>query len=89
MFSQSFSDREALNLHAEVKAMQARLGLSYKDAAHRLYMAEVEKMQAEKHAELAITSIRNRIDKTIIHEIFPPITSVDSGQMDSPSDTDL
>jgi hypothetical protein len=37
-----------LNLHSEVKALQATLGISYKDAAHRLYMVSVEKMTIEK-----------------------------------------
>ncbi|KAF8816599.1 hypothetical protein BYT27DRAFT_7207022 [Phlegmacium glaucopus] len=77
-----FSDREALNLHAEVKALQATLGLSYKDAAHHLYMTEVEKMKLEKQAELAFTKIWETIDNTIINEIYPPITKIDVGDFD-------
>jgi hypothetical protein len=67
-----------LTLHAEVKALQARFGLSYKDAAHRLYMSEVAKLRAEKRAEEAITSIRTRLDHTIVEQIFPPITRLDN-----------
>ncbi len=37
-------------LHTEVKALQATLGISYKDAAHRLFLAEVERV---KKANLA------------------------------------
>ncbi len=39
-FSKGLSEREALVIHAEIKALKDRFGLSYKDAAHRLYMAE-------------------------------------------------
>ena len=81
LFLKSFSDREALNLHAEVKALQARLGLSYKDAAHRLYFGEVERLKAEKQADAAMTGIHNRIDKTICNEIYPVISSLDKGEV--------
>jgi hypothetical protein len=80
-----FCDREILKLHAEVKALQETLGISYKDAAHRLYMAEVAKMKTEKQAELAMTSIRDNIDKTIVNDIYPPITNLDNGDLYFPS----
>ena len=38
-FIKGLSEREALVLHVEVKALKDRFGL--KDTAHRLYMAEV------------------------------------------------
>jgi hypothetical protein len=83
---QTLSDREALSLHSEIKALQDRLGLSYKDAAHRLYMSEVEKLRSEKHAARAMKSIRTRIDNTIVERIFPPISKLDgeevSGQVE-------
>jgi len=41
------TDRELLSCHAEVKALQNQLGTSYKDASHRLYMAEVEKLEQQ------------------------------------------
>lgn len=66
-----------MNLHAEVKALQETLGISYKDAAHRLYMAEVNKMKAEKDSEVAITKVRQIIDNTIINEVYPVITEID------------
>lgn len=34
-----------LALHADIKALQRLLGISYKDASHRLYMAEIEKLK--------------------------------------------
>jgi len=78
MVGQALSDREALSLHAEIKGLQDRLGLSYKDAAHRLYMSEVEKLRTERHAQRAILSIRTRLDNTIAERIFPPISQLDS-----------
>lgn len=71
-----------LHLHAEVKALQTMYGISYKDAAHRLYMAEVEKIKIEKRNEFAFTKIRETIDNTIINEIYPPITMIDKGNLD-------
>jgi hypothetical protein len=73
------TDREILELHAEVKALQDRLGISYKDAAHRLYMAETQKLGAEKTTEHSLASIRDRIDKTIINDIYPPLKKIDDG----------
>ncbi|KIM38786.1 hypothetical protein M413DRAFT_12460 [Hebeloma cylindrosporum] len=39
------SDQENFNHHAEVLALQERLEISYKDASHHLYLAEVEKLK--------------------------------------------
>ena len=58
------------------------LGISYKDAAHRLYMTEVEKMKTEKESEIRFTRIRDKIDNTIINELYPPITEIDKGKYD-------
>lgn len=76
--SQPLCDREILKLHAEVLALQASLGLSYKDAAHRLYMAEVSKIDTDKHAEYAMSAIREKIDSTIVNDIYPPLTALDN-----------
>ncbi|KAH9478219.1 hypothetical protein JR316_0008672 [Psilocybe cubensis] len=43
--TRSLTDNEMLTLHAEVCALQKSLGISYQDAAHRLYMAEVAKLK--------------------------------------------
>jgi hypothetical protein len=71
------TEREALNVHAEVLALQAQLGLSYKDAAHRLYMAEVEKLRAERKAIESSRQIRQRIDRLITNEIGPVLAKID------------
>ena len=63
--------------------MQARLGISYKDAAHHLYMTEVAKINTEKQAKQAMAKIWEQIDYTIINNIYPPLTKIDSGELDS------
>jgi hypothetical protein len=71
-----------LELHAEVKALQARLGISYKDAAHRLYMAEIAKLNSEKDAEASMMKIKEIIDNTVINDLYPPLMKIDSGELD-------
>jgi hypothetical protein len=68
-----------LNLHSEVKALQATLGISYKDAAHRLYMAEVEKMEIENDTNKEFAFLRRKIDDILENEIYRPIDMVDKG----------
>lgn len=38
---QGLSRRELLSLHAEVLVLMKQLNISYMDAAHRLYLAEI------------------------------------------------
>ena len=42
---QGHSQREIHMLHAEVEALQKSLGISYKDAAHCLFMTEIEQVK--------------------------------------------
>ena len=42
---QQLSKQENLILHTEVLALQEKLGISYKDASHWLYMGELEKLK--------------------------------------------
>lgn len=69
---QDLTDRERLTLHAEVKALQARLGISYKDAAHRLYMAEVEKLNVNKRAHKALSTLRSHVELSLKGEDMCP-----------------
>lgn len=64
-------------MHAEVLAMQSRWGISYKDAAHRLYLAELEKMKVDKEAENAMIRIWEEINRITTHEINPVINYID------------
>jgi hypothetical protein len=62
---QALTQRELLNLHAEVQTLQGQHGLSYKDAAHRLYHAEVQKLEALADSELALSKIHKDLDHVI------------------------
>lgn len=77
----------ALSLLAEVKALQLdQWGISYKDAAHHLYIAEIIRLKTEKEAELVIKGLLRRIDNTI-HEIYPMLAKIDNGELDSEATT--
>lgn len=60
---QPLSGREALKLHAEVEALMAREGLTYKAAARQLYYAEVAKIESEIISLNAFQDIRDSVDK--------------------------
>jgi hypothetical protein len=69
-------------LHAEVKALQATLGISYKDAVHRLFMAEMEWVKKADSAAKAFSALREQIRDTINEEILPAISAIDKGKFD-------
>ena len=48
-----------------VLALQHRLGLSYKDAAHRLYMAELERVKRDKMMFSAFSDLEKSTKKTL------------------------
>lgn len=66
-------------MHAEVLTVREQWGLSYEDAAHRLYMAEVRKLEVLREAEHAFEALRERVDKTIDLEICPALEKIDGG----------
>lgn len=76
------SERERHLLHAEVKALQVSLGLSYKDAAHRLFLAEVERVKKADSAEKSFAAIRRSLQSLVTSDILPPIQAIDKGEMD-------
>lgn len=65
-----------------MKALQQKLGISYKDAAHRLFMSEVERVQKADSASKAFAAIRCRMDNLVNEEIYPPISVIDKGDFD-------
>ena len=79
---QGLSQRELHILHAEVKALQATLGISYKDAAHRLFMAEIERVKKADSAAKAFSALREQIHDTINEEILPAVDEIDKGKFD-------
>ncbi|KIL54925.1 hypothetical protein M378DRAFT_182373 [Amanita muscaria Koide BX008] len=59
------TQRELLGLHAEVKALQERLGISYKDASHRLYMTEIEKLKADETMHKMSATIKGQMQQSL------------------------
>ena len=76
------SERERHLLHAEIKALQETLGISYKDAAHRLFLAEVERVKKAESAERSFAAIRHSVDSLVTGDILPPIQAIDKGEFD-------
>jgi len=65
-----------------VKALQNTLGISYKDAAHRLFMAEVERVKKAESAAKSFAAIRRSLDSVVTSDILPPIQAIDLGKLD-------
>lgn len=59
-----------------MKALQAAFGISYRDAAHRLYMASVERMEIETQTKNEFADLKGIIDD-IQKEIYPRIDMID------------
>lgn len=76
------SPREQHLLHAEVKALQNTLGISYKDAAHRLFMTEGERVMKADSAAKAFSALRLQIRDTVNADIYPAISAIDKGEFD-------
>ena len=47
-----------MSAHADVLSLQNRLGISYKDASHRLYMAEIEKLKSDQKTIKAFRNLQ-------------------------------
>ena len=77
------SEREHHLLHAKVKALQQTLGISYKDAAHRLFMAEVEQVKKANSAKQSFTTIQQSLQSLVACDILPPIDAIDKGELDN------
>ncbi|KAF8802330.1 hypothetical protein BYT27DRAFT_7261112 [Phlegmacium glaucopus] len=73
----SLTEQEASLLHVEIQALAQKLGLSYKDAAHRLYMAEIERLKMADSAAKSFSALKHRMDKIVSHELYPPISAID------------
>ena len=53
-------------MHAEVIALQDKLGISYKDASHCLYMAEIEKLALADANHKAFRNLDTRIEQYLL-----------------------
>lgn len=79
------SDRERLSAHSEVLVLQEWLGISYKDAAHRLYMAELERVKRDKIMYKGFARLECSTKKTL-EMAFNTISAID---VDKKSDEGL
>lgn len=64
-FGKLLSAQEKLALHSEVLALQAQLGISYKDASHRLYMAEMEKLRLADNSAKAWRNLSEALKSSL------------------------
>jgi len=64
------SEQEWLAPHVDVKAIQQEFGLSYKDGAHHLYLAEITRLKTLERAHRALSYVQQRIDK--VFRCFSP-----------------
>ena len=72
------TEREQLALHAEIKALQEQLGLSYKDAAHRLYLSEVQKLRVQDEACKTLSELKGQVRSMIVDNISGKIHTADA-----------
>ena len=49
-----------MGLHAEIVALRDSLGITYKDASHRLYMTEWEKVKTDERTNKAFSILGER-----------------------------
>ena len=69
-------------LHSEIQALQSRYEISYKDAAHRLYLSEIRQLMADNAAYKAMTELYYRTNTSTINAIEKRINDIDLGVLD-------
>jgi hypothetical protein len=80
---QGSSDRERLSAHSEVLALQEKLGIAYKDAAHRLYLAELERVKRDQKMYKAFASLERSTMKTLARA-YTNISEIDGATIEDP-----
>ena len=65
------TDWELLGLHAEIMSLHETLGISYKDASHRLYMAEWEKLKTDARTQKVFNLLTTHTKSTIKKKLIP------------------
>ncbi|KAF9470240.1 hypothetical protein BDN70DRAFT_939891 [Pholiota conissans] len=75
---QPIAEHEARDLHEEITALQKAQGITYKDAAHRLYLAELATIQANFDAMNAFSSVNIQLRNTTSVWHFHASNSVNS-----------
>ena len=69
-----------LALHAQVKALQQQYGLSYKDAAHRLYHSQLKVLAIAKDTEDEAAWMHAEADN-ITTDLRGRLAQIDEGTM--------
>ena len=77
-FLQEFLDRECLILHAEILVIMSQLHISYKDAAHRLYMREIDKLKSKRQTERRYKNIKEQISNRMKTYMEGEIINIDA-----------
>lgn len=88
-----------MGLHAEIMSLRDTLGLSYKDASHRLYMAEWEKLKTDDRtqkafalmatrARAAVGNFQTRLDQLGAQATPPSVMQNAHADPDPDTDTD-
>ena len=67
--------------HAEILALQEWLGLSYKDAAHCLYMAEMERLKADESSYKVNRILRDK-SKEALEKALKSVTELENDKFD-------
>ena len=78
---QRLTEQEMLVLHAKVKALQQRYGLSYKDAAHRLYHSELRVMDVAEDMAGQSGSLHAQVEDNFISDLRERLAQIDEGTM--------
>ena len=73
-------------LHAEVLTLQETLGISYKDASHRLYLAKLEKLKVADEKYKAFKNLGSRLGK-FVHNINDNFIQTPDDDSDPDADT--
>ncbi|KAF9471104.1 hypothetical protein BDN70DRAFT_939188 [Pholiota conissans] len=71
------SRNESDQLYSEITALMAQHGISFKDAAHRLFLAELAVARSEFDALHALSAVGNRIRGTISNNVARPVETID------------
>ena len=62
--------------------MQDTIGISYKDAAHRLFVAEVKHIKKADSSAKQFGAVQQSMASMITANILSPILAIDKGQLD-------
>lgn len=69
--------------------MQSRYGICYKDAAHRLFMAEFERVKKADAARNNFGALAQQIEDIVLRDLINPLAAIDDGEFDDVLDEKL